>query len=143
VEERSVVASVVGSTRALELGEGQKLVALVAPGGRELAADALPRSGPPGSPPVVIPDVPGLWEVRVEERGELRLDPALAFAVLPDPRESDTRRVDPAELTAWLGGAGHAALAEDGRGERRIPLWSMLLALALAAFVAESALAAR
>jgi hypothetical protein len=92
---------------------------------------------------VVIPDVPGLWEVRVEERGELRLDPALAFAVLPDPRESDTRRVDPAELTAWLGGAGHAALAEDGRGERRIPLWSMLLALALAAFVAESALAAR
>ncbi|HET7753184.1 MAG TPA: BatA domain-containing protein [Anaeromyxobacteraceae bacterium] len=143
VEERRVVSSVVGATRTVELEQGQTLKALVAPDGRELAADSLPRPGPPGSPPVVVPDAPGLWEVRVESRGEVRLDPALAFAVFPDPRESDTRRVAPAELTAWLGGADHAALAQDARGERRIPLWSVLLALALAAFVAESALAAR
>jgi hypothetical protein len=143
VEEREAVASVVGASRTIELGEGKRLLALVAPDGRELAADALPRSGPPGSPPVVVPDVPGLWQVRVEDRGEARLDPALAFAVLPDARESDTRRVDQSELTAWLGGADLAAMSEDARGERRVPLWSILLALAVAAFVAESALAAR
>jgi hypothetical protein len=143
VEERRVVASVVGASRTLEVGEGQRLVAVVAPDGRELTPDALPRAGPPGSAPTIVPDAPGLWQVRVESRGEIALDPALAFAVLPDARESDTRRVDPTELTAWLGGADHAALAEDARGERRIPLWSILLALAIAAFVAESALAAR
>ncbi|HEX8908898.1 MAG TPA: hypothetical protein VF805_06830, partial [Anaeromyxobacteraceae bacterium] len=72
-----------------------------------------------------------------------RLDPRLAFAVLPDPRESDTARLDPQELTAWFGGESHARVASDAaQGPRQIPLWSILLALGLVAFFAEGLLLA-
>ena len=93
---------------------------------------------------MATPDRPGLWQVKVEEGGQDRLDPALAFAVLPDPREADTTRLDPTELTAWFGGATHARLAGGGapRGERSLPLWSILLAAAVVLFLAEGALIA-
>ena len=71
------------------------------------------------------------------------MEPRLAFSVSPDPRESDTRRVEPAELTAYFGGAKHAKVegeAQAAGGGRAIPLWSILLALALAAFFLEGLL---
>jgi hypothetical protein len=82
--------------------------------------------------------------VRVSVRGEERLDPALAFAVWPDARESDTRRLDPAELTAWFGGESHARVAAERRagGGPELPLWSILLVLGIAAFFLEGALIA-
>jgi len=82
--------------------------------------------------------------VRVRDlaTGGERLDPALAFAVWPDPRESDTRRLEPSELTAWFGGEAHARVAAAGQAPeaRELPLWSWLLLLAVAAFLAEGLL---
>jgi hypothetical protein len=141
LEERRDAPSVVEAPRAVAVGEGQTLVSVVGPDGRERPASAL-RSAT-GGPPIVVPDQPGLWQVKVEERGQARLDPRLAFAVHPDPRESDTTRLDPQELTAYFGGATHARVATDRPGgERDIPLWSILLVLGIAAFLAEGLLLA-
>jgi hypothetical protein len=142
LEERRAAPSVVLATRTVAAGEGQRLLALVGPDGRER---------PPPEPEkgrrevTFVPDRPGLWQVKVEEGGAPRLDPRLAFAVLFDPRESDTRRLEPMELTAWFGGAGHAQVAGErpaGSEGRSVPLWSALLALAVAAFLAEGLLVA-
>ncbi|HQR30013.1 MAG TPA: hypothetical protein PLL32_06360, partial [Anaeromyxobacteraceae bacterium] len=85
-------------------------------------------------------------QVRVRDvaTGGERIDPGLAFAAWPDPRESDTRRLEPAELTAWFGGEALARVASDGRqaADRQVPLWSWLLLLAVAAFLAEGLLVA-
>ena len=141
LEERRDSPSVVNAPRTLSPGEGQRIVGVVAPDGREHAPSALART--PASGTTFVPDRPGLWQVRVEESGQTRLDPRLAFAVLPDPRESDTTRLDPQELTAYFGGATHARLASDRpAGERAVPLWSLLLVLGLAAFLAEGLLLA-
>ncbi|HET8732939.1 MAG TPA: BatA domain-containing protein [Anaeromyxobacteraceae bacterium] len=143
LEERRSAPSVVGAPRPLPLPPGLSLAALVGPDGRErrdVAAAAPARDGVP----VVTPDRPGLWQVKVRDgaTGGERLDPALAFAVWPDPRESDTRRLEPAELTAWFGGEALARVASDGAasGSRELPLWSWLLLLAVAAFLAEGLL---
>ncbi|HTT71912.1 MAG TPA: BatA domain-containing protein [Anaeromyxobacteraceae bacterium] len=132
--------SVVNAPRRVAVPEAEKLVAVVGPDGKERPASTLSREAD-GAVPTVVPDRPGLWQVKVEERGQTRLDPHLAFAVLPDPRESDTTRLDPRELTAYFGGETHARVASaDKVGERAVPLWSILLALGLAAFVAEGLL---
>jgi hypothetical protein len=140
LEERRDAPAPVGAPRALALAEGQRAVALLGPDGRETPL----RPGPAGGPPAAVPDRPGLWQVKVEEGGQERLDPRLAFAAFPDPRESDTTRLDARELTAWFGGSSHARLAEQGasRGDHRVPLWSLLLAAAVALFLAEGLLLA-
>jgi hypothetical protein len=140
LEERRAAPAPVGAPRALPLAEGQRAVALLGPDGRERSL----RPGPAGAAPAAVPDRPGLWQVKVEEGGQERLDPRLAFAALPDPRECDTTRLDPRELTAWFGGSSHARLADQGapRGERQVPLWSILLAAAVALFLAEGLLLA-
>jgi len=135
----------VGTPRELRLDDGaagRSLAAVVAPGGREIPARALARPAGSAGPFVLVPDRPGLWQVKVDEGGEAKLDPTLAFAVVPDPREADTRRVDPAELTAWFGGESHAQVAAEARPEREVPLWSILLVLAVAAFFLEGLLVA-
>jgi hypothetical protein len=93
----------------------------------------------------VRPRLPGLWQVKVADRTGERLDPKLAFAVWADPRESDTRRLVQTELTAWLGGDKVARVeGEGGRsaGGAGMPVWSILLLVALAAFFAEGLLVA-
>jgi hypothetical protein len=141
LEERRDAPSVVNAQRAIAVGEGEKLIAVVGPDGRERPSSALRSVA--GGAPTLVPDRPGLWQVKVEERGQARLDPRLAFAVLPDPRESDTSRLDPQELTAYFGGATHAHLASDKpTGDRTIPLWSILLVLGIAAFLGEGLLLA-
>ena len=75
-----------------------------------------------------------------------REQPDLAFVALLDPRESDLRRVDEAELKAQLGGAGSAQVASSAReaqGPRGTPLWSALLLLGVLALVGEGALTRR
>jgi hypothetical protein len=139
LDERRDPPTLVGAPRALALADGQKPVALLGPDGRERRL----RPAAAGPAPVV-PDRPGLWQVKVEEGGQERIDPRLSFAALPDAREADTTRLDPQELTAWFGGASHARLAEQGapRGDRQLPLWSLLLAAAVALFLAEGLLLA-
>jgi len=83
--------------------------------------------------------------VKVASGGAERIEPRLAFAVAFDPRESDTRRLRPEELTAWLGGAAHAKVEGDARaagGGAQVPLWSILLGLGVAAFFLEGLLLA-
>jgi hypothetical protein len=139
LEVRRDTPTLVGRPRAIEIGEGQRLVSIAAPDGRERPASALVLA--PGGSPSLVPDQPGLWQVKVEERGQTRFDPRFAFAALPDPRESDTTRLDPQELTAYFGGETHVRVAsDDPGGKREIPLWSILLLLGIAAFLAEGML---
>jgi hypothetical protein len=144
LDERRSAPGVVGAPRPMALPAGLALAAVVGPDGLE-RRDVAPR-GASGKDeaPVVTPDRPGLWQVKLRDlaTGGERLDPALAFAAWPDPRESDTRRLEPSELTAWFGGEALARVASDGKpaGSRQVPLWSWLLLVAVAAFLAEGLL---
>ncbi|HUL60591.1 MAG TPA: VWA domain-containing protein [Anaeromyxobacteraceae bacterium] len=148
LEDRRAPPAPVGAPHAVKLEPGQTIAALVAPDGRELRGRALEAAGLDEGDPAVArftPRLPGLWQVKLREGGAERPAPALAFAVWPDPRESDTRRLDAAELTAYFGGATHARVegqASASAGHREIPLWTLLLALGLAAFFAEGVLLA-
>ncbi len=146
LDDHRQAATVVGVRRTIRLPEGETLVSLVGPGGRERSLSELGRTGLSREAGAVAwePPEPGLWQVKVSVRGEERLDPGLMFAVWPDARESDTRRLDPAELTAWFGGESHARVASDARtaGGHELPLWSVLLMLGLAAFFVEGLLIA-
>ncbi|HET6411111.1 MAG TPA: BatA domain-containing protein [Anaeromyxobacter sp.] len=144
LEHQRRVATVVGERRSIVPREGETLAALVGPDGRERPLAELERTGLTRGAEGMswAPPEPGLWQAKVSVQGEERLEPRLAFAVWPDPRVSDTRRLDPAELTAWFGGESHARVASDARpsGGRELPLWSVLLLLGLAAFLAEGVL---
>jgi hypothetical protein len=146
LDERRPTPSLVGAPRPLELPAGLSLAAVVGPDGRERRDGAARGAGAREGPVTVTPDRPGLWQVKVRDAatGAERLDPGLAFAVRADPRESDTRRLEPAELTAWFGGEALARVAQDGKPAVRheVPLWSWLLLLAVAAFLAEGLLLA-
>ena len=146
LDDRKQAATLVGVRRPVRLSEGETLVALVGPDGRERPLGELQRTGLTREPDGVswVPPEPGLWQVKVSVRGEERLEPLLMFAVWPDARESDTRRLDPGELTAWFGGESHARVASDARatGGHELPLWSLLLILGLVAFFAEGVLIA-
>ncbi|WP_243337735.1 BatA domain-containing protein [Anaeromyxobacter soli] len=147
LEERREPALVVGAQRTIRLEPGERLAGLVDPGGRERGPAELERMGLREGERgglVITPREPGLWQVKVTAQGKgERLEPRLAFAVSPDPRESDTRRLEPKELTAYFGGETHAKVEGDAQAAgagRTIPLWSVLLVLALAAFFLEGLL---
>ena len=157
LDDRREAPTVVGSPRTLHLGPGRRLAALLGPDGkarepRELGATSAPAADG-GSDLTLTPRQPGVWQAQVEERGLTRVDGSLAFAAVLDARESDTRRLEPEALAAWLGGrgaarvdaAGQAAAGEPAQaplGGPGLPLWSLLLALALALFLVEAALLA-
>jgi hypothetical protein len=144
LEERREPPTVVGAPRSLRPEGGDRIVALVGPDGRERRdAELEALLGGNEDVPTFTPRLPGLWGVKVVGRTGERLEPKLAFAVWPDPRESDTRRLEPAELTAWFGGESHARVEGDAGaagGERTIPLWSILLVLGVVAFFLEGLL---
>jgi hypothetical protein len=151
LEERRDPPLPVGAPRTVRADEGETVAALVGPDGRERSAADLEREGARAPEReadrggfVYAPRVPGLWQVKVRSaRGEERLEPRLAFAATADPRESDTRRLGPGELTAWFGGEAHARVEGDtsaAAGGRQLPLWTILLVLALGAFLLEGLL---
>ncbi len=145
LDDRREPPGKVGEPRALRLDEGEELAALVGPDGRERRRAELERAGlkEDGGALRFTPREPGLWQVKVSAGGAERIAPRLAFAVAFDPRESDTRRLGPEELTAWLGGAAHAKIegaAQAAGTGRQVPLWSILLVLGVAAFFLEGLL---
>ena len=148
LDDRKEPPVTVGGSRAIRLDEGERLVALVGPDGRERGRGELERAGLEEKEPGVhafAPPEPGLWQVKVAAAGKERLEARLAFAVAPDPRETDTRRLEPSELTAWFGGEAVARVEGDERragGGAEVPLWSILLVLGVAAFFLEGILLA-
>ncbi|HEX9050829.1 MAG TPA: VWA domain-containing protein [Anaeromyxobacter sp.] len=146
LDDRRDAPTLVGTARTLRLDAGEAIAALVGPDGRERRRGELDREGlrEVKDGVEVTPREPGLWQVKVSAGGQEKLEPRLAFAVVPDPRESDTRRLEPSELTAWFGGADHAKVEGEARASRgaRFPLWSILLVLGVAAFVLEGILLA-
>lgn len=134
-----------GGSRAIRLEEGETLVALVGPDGRERRAAELERAELREEERGVYrfsPAEPGLWQVKVRVSGAERLEPRLAFGVAPDARESDTRRLEPSELGAWFGGTSRVTVDGEARSARghELPLWSLLLLLGVAAFFLEGVL---
>jgi hypothetical protein len=147
LDDRREPPGKVGEPRTIRLDEGEELAALVGPDGRERRRSELERAGLEAAAGGLrfTPRVPGLWQVKVASGGVERLEPRLAFAAAFDARESDTRRLAPDELTAWLGGAAHARVegdAQAGGGGRSVPLWSILLLVGIAAFFLEGVLLA-
>jgi Aerotolerance regulator N-terminal len=153
LEEKGSAPAQVGDERALVPAAGSAIAAVLGPDGKELPLRR--EKGPPrgaadpaGRPPettLVAVDSPGIYRVLVASQGDKvpREDPALTFAARLDPKESDLRRVDEAELKARLGGAGSAqvaASARDAQGPRGTPLWSGLLLLGVIALVGEGVL---
>ena len=150
VAERASLSSREGGTVRVENAEAGAPLRLVGPGGAELTPA---QRTVPGA---VVLDVgaeaavPGLYRVMQGER-ELR-----TVAVNGDARESDPTPLAPEEAAEILeaasgrpvrvldasGGAGLEALAarEESGG---VPLWTVLLAIALAALVAETLVASR
>src|SRR5262249_12345901 len=72
-------------------------------------------------------DEPGFYHVAAESGDKVRARPAADFVANLDPRASDTRRIDPAELPA--GGTGAAPGEAEAR--RRVELWHGLAAALL------------
>jgi len=95
---------------------------------------------------VALP-APGQYRALVAPPGvQPREEPTLAFVATLDPRESDLRRVDEAELKAQLGGSGSARVAASAaaaEGAHGTPLWSGLLLLGALALLGEGALTRR
>jgi hypothetical protein len=135
-EERRPVDLLVGATHLLVPGEGESIAAVIGPDGRER-----PLEREESGLRVQQLDRPGLYRVMGADDRALA---ELAFAVRVDPAESDTRRLEPAELQAHLGGE-RSAVEQGPVAERRreTPLWSVLAALAILAFCAEGALIRR
>jgi len=110
-------------------------------------------SGEAGEQVVAAVPAAGVYRVQVAPLSsaaptgaEPRDEPGLAFAAGLDPKESDLRRVDEAELKALLGGSGSAHVAGSAReaqGPRGTPLWPALLLLGVLALLGEGALTRR
>jgi hypothetical protein len=90
-----------------------------------------------------LPEV-GLVQVSLAGSDGRRIESREAdIPVAFDPRESDTRRLDPREVTARYGGVVQSSVGSaDSVGFRQLSFWMQLLVLAVALFSAEALLAA-
>jgi hypothetical protein len=143
VEERSASLAQVGDERTVSAPEGAHVSAVLGPDGTRLP---LRRESATGAAAVAVQQ-PGLYRVEVQPAsGAAHDDPTLAFVARLDPKESDLRRVDEAEVKAQLGGAGSAQVASSAQaaeGARGTPLWTPLLLLGVLALLGEGALTRR
>ena len=143
LEERTAPPSQVGDERSIAAPQGMRVAAVIGPDGVRQ-----PLRRDPSTDAAVAPaPVPGLYRVEVQaDNGAAREEPSLAFVARLDPKESDLRRVDEAELKAQLGGAGSAQVASSAQaaeGARGTPLWPPLLLLGVLALFGEGALTRR
>lgn len=126
LDERGAVAVSLGERASLPWAE-EEIASIVDPEGRTLEHNL-------GDGQLqTVPVRPGLHLGRLAHGSELPL-----FTAHISPRESDTRRLDPRELRALLGGA-KTEVAQDPTHDRRrdTPLWSLLLLGGLLAFFSE------
>lgn len=135
LEEREPVASRVGDRREPGTPDGATLERVTGPDGE-------PVRLVDGAIPV---EQPGHYAVSLRDDDGTRDAPALAFAAVIDPRETDLRRLTPDELASHFGGDSTrvAGGAEGALPSAGTPLWSWLLLGAVAAFLAEGLLVRR
>ncbi len=139
LEEARTSSGVVGAPFVLDLPEGAVVDEVLGPDGKPRGvaskADEPPR--------VEATREPGVYTVRGRLAGEeaTRELSELSFALHVDPRESDTRRIDPRELEALFGGE-KVEVAKEASSERKkdTPLWSVLLLVGVLAFFGEGLL---
>ncbi len=133
----------VGEVKTFPMPFAARLREVVAPNGERFSFDETP---PPAGVRFAKTDTPGVYAVNGLRQGALTRLSARDFAVNVDPVESDLRRIDVDELKAWFGDENvtrRTAEGTAGQGEDGWPLWSLLLLLALACFVAECLLLRR
>jgi len=147
LEEKAPPASQVGNDRTVIAPQGTRIAAVLGPGGSPLPLRREKASSQAQDSVSVQVLEPGLYRVQLQPAGgAVRVEPALGFVARLDPKESDLRRVDEAELKAQLGGAGSAQVASSAQaaeGARGTPLWGSLLLLGVLALLGEGALTRR
>ncbi len=133
LDERKALHVQVGESIGIPLPESDRVQGLLDPEGRVVNFAATENQLQ------LSPERPGLYRARLQSGAEEPL-----FTAQVSPRESDTRRLDPAELRALLGGK-KAEIAEQPSSNRRrdTPLWSLLLLAGLLAFFTEGYLQRR
>jgi len=147
LEEKAPPPSQVGNERPLIAPPGTRIAAVLEPDGT--AVPIRREKAPTQSQDAVSVQAlqPGLYRVQVQPGvGAVRDEPALGFVARLDPKESDLRRVDEAELKAQLGGAGSAQVASTAQaaeGARGTPLWGTLLLIGVLALLGEGAMTRR
>jgi hypothetical protein len=139
-QEKPDAATVVGLPHLLRPVAGKTPVAAISPSGAELPIE----TGPTGDRVLAPPEV-GLYRVRARDgQGKVAESPELAFAVVYDPKESDTTRLDRTELAARYGSAALGKHSGGPGGDApKTPLWTELLACAAVAFLLEGILLRR
>ena len=144
LEQRQPATAVVGEERTLTPPAGTRVEKVLGPSGEPVQF----RRETARPDEAVVPLLaPGQYRALVAPAGtQPREEPALTFVTALDPRESDLRRVDEAELKAQLGGAGSAQVAASAaaaQGSTGTPLWTALLLLGALALLGEGALTRR
>jgi hypothetical protein len=144
LEQRQPAVATVGEERTLAAAGGARVEKVLGPDGQPVPVR---RENSHPDDAIVPLAAPGQYRALIAQRGvEPREEPALTFVATLDPRESDLRRVDEAELKAQLGGAGSAQVAASAaaaQGAHGTPLWSGLLLLGALALLGEGALTRR
>ena len=143
LEQRQPAPGAVGGERTLTAPAGTRVAKVLGPDGE--IAFRRETSHPDDA---IIPlAAPGQYHALVAPPGvQPREDPTLTFVATLDPKESDLRRVDEAELKSQLGGSGSAQVAASSaaaQGTQGTPLWSGLLLLGALALLGEGALTRR
>ena len=147
LEEKAPPPSQVGSERQVIAPQGTRIAAVLGPSGSPVPLRREKASAQAQDSAGVLALEPGLYRVQLQPvAGTAREEPALGFVARLDPKESDLRRVDEAELKAQLGGSGSAQVASSAQaaeGARGTPLWGSLLLLGVLALLGEGALTRR
>jgi hypothetical protein len=144
LEQRQPAPATVGEERTLTPASGMRVEKVLGPDGQ---AVVFRRETSHPDDAIVPLAAPGQYRALVAPPGvQSREEPTLTFVAGLDPRESDLRRVDEAELKAQLGGAESAQVAASAaaaQGAQGTPLWSGLLLLGALALLGEGALTRR
>ncbi|NTX03154.1 BatA domain-containing protein [Myxococcus llanfairpwllgwyngyllgogerychwyrndrobwllllantysiliogogogochensis] len=132
LEEREEVRVRVGEQVTLRPEGSQKVTAVKAPDGSELPVKEQPDGSVVAGPVLE----PGAYSVLGADG---KMQPALSFAAMLDPAESDLTRVPQDTLTAYFG--EETVKASSGDEDRpTVPLWTWLILAACVAFFFEGTL---
>jgi hypothetical protein len=128
----------VGRQRELPVQPEDERLEVSAPSGKRSLMDKARLAGRQTVPFSGV-DEPGFYRVAAEIGGKLRTRPAADFVANLDPRATDTRRIEAAELPT--GGSGAAAGVPEA--QRRVELWHGLAAALLLFLLGEALLTRR